>query len=253
MPHQRATDRRVLQLAEAQHGVVARRQLLALGLTHDTIVHRRLSGRLVALHRGVFALGHRALRPEGRWMAAVLACGSTAVLSHRSAAALWDLRVAASTIDVTVPSSAGRKRRGAFAVHRVPGLTASQVTTLRGVPVTAAHRTLLDLAGCVDAAALRRAVERADQLELFDLRRLRPLLDAHPRRPGVPALEALLQDYSRHGMTYTRSRLQAPVLGALMVHDPTKGPRIAGSTPRRRSITLRRHMQVLRVAIASAP
>jgi very-short-patch-repair endonuclease len=219
MPHERAIDRQVLRLAEAQHGVVARRQLLALGVSADTIVHRRRAGRLVALHRGVYALGHRALRPEGRWMAAALAVGPTAVLSHRSAAALWGLRDGApARVEVAVPSSAGRRARDGILVRRIPDLTPWQVTRTAGVPVTSVARTLLDLAAVVDAAILRRAVERAEHLELFDLVQVRRLLDAHPRRPGARALRSLLEDYREHGMTFTRSDLEARFLELCRAH-----------------------------------
>ena len=219
MPHRRAIDLAVLHLAEAQHGVVARRQLLALGLSVDTIVHRHRTGRLIALHRGVYALGHRALRPEGRWLAAVLACGPTAVLSHRSAAALWGLRGGAPPlVEVAVPSGAGRRARDGIALRRMPALAPWQVTATAGVPVTTVARTLVDLAGCVEPALLRRAVERAEQLELFDLRALRRVLDAHPRRPGVRALSTLLEDYREHGMTVTRSDLEARFLELCRAH-----------------------------------
>src|SRR4030088_860250 len=88
-------DAEVAALAERQHGVVARAQLDALGVGRGAVEHRLEEGRLHGLHRGVYAVGHRVIPREGHWMAAVLAMGSEAVLSHRSAAALWGMRATA--------------------------------------------------------------------------------------------------------------------------------------------------------------
>src|SRR3954471_3094282 len=79
----------IAALAARQHGVVSRAQLAALGLGAGAIKHRLALGRLHPLYRGVYAVGHRSLRPEAWWLAAVLAAGPDAGLSHRSAAALW--------------------------------------------------------------------------------------------------------------------------------------------------------------------
>jgi hypothetical protein len=88
----RPRDRAIAVLASRQHGVVARRQLEQLGLERGAIQHRLADGRLHRIHVGGYAVGHGAISPYGRWMAAVLACGPRAVLSHASAAALWGLR-----------------------------------------------------------------------------------------------------------------------------------------------------------------
>src|SRR5262245_29215002 len=102
----------IADLAALQHGVVARWQLAAAGLGRGAIEHRIAAGRLHRIHQGVYAVGHARLTERGRWTAAVLACGPTALLSHRSAVALWDLLPARSAnVDVTVPSRAGRRRR----------------------------------------------------------------------------------------------------------------------------------------------
>src|SRR5215210_1677909 len=99
----RGVDRAIAALAERQHGVVAREQLVDLGLGRGAIGHRLACGRLHPVHRGVYAAGHRVLSQEGRWMAAVLAAGAGAVLSHRSAAALWRIRLSARRrVEVTV-------------------------------------------------------------------------------------------------------------------------------------------------------
>jgi hypothetical protein len=150
----------VVRLAEAQHGVVARRQLYALGLGRGAVESWIERGRLHRLHRGVYALGHTCLTADGRWAAAVAACGPGAALSHRSAAALWDLLpTGAATIDVTVPVAGGRRRRRGLRIHRCP---AAATTTRRGIRVTTPAQTLRDLAPIVGARALARAVEQVE-------------------------------------------------------------------------------------------
>src|SRR3954469_24186100 len=148
----RPADALIAALADRQHGVVARRQLVALGLSARAIEHRLERGRLHLLHRGVYAVGHRVLSQRGWWMAAVLAAGPGAVLSHRSAAALWGIRpTARARIEVTTP-----KR-----LHSRPGLHAhcavlppDEMTTYQGIPVTTAPRTLLDLAAVIPSNEL---------------------------------------------------------------------------------------------------
>ena len=102
-------DGGIAALALRQHGVVSRRQLRALGLDDNAVSYRVRAGRLHRLHRGVYAVGHTVVGARGRWMAAVLACGPDAALSHASAAALWELRPSEATwIDVTVPRVGAR-------------------------------------------------------------------------------------------------------------------------------------------------
>jgi hypothetical protein len=102
------TDEALAALAGRQYGVVARRQLRELGLSDGAIAHRLAAGRLHRVHHGVYAVGHTMLVRRGRLMAAVLACGDGAVLSHAAAGALWELRASEATIvDVTVPGSGG--------------------------------------------------------------------------------------------------------------------------------------------------
>jgi hypothetical protein len=200
-------------LAARQHGLVARRQLLGLGLGEDAIDHRLSNGRLRRLHRGVYALGHAQLRREGRTLAVVLSVGDDAVLSHRSAAGLWGLRPWGGTfVEVSILGAKGVRRRPGRIVHRSADLPHDERTVERGVPVTTVPRTLLDLAAVVPAHHLRRAVERAELAELFDLVAVRRVLDAHPGRPGSRALTALLADFAQHGETPTRSDLEAILL-----------------------------------------
>jgi hypothetical protein len=107
------------ELTARQHGVVARRQLLRLGLGEDAIDHRLSNGRLLRLERGVYAVGHAELRREGRLIAAVLAAGDDAVLSHRSAAALWGLRPWGGTFtEMTALGRGGITKRPGRILHR---------------------------------------------------------------------------------------------------------------------------------------
>ena len=148
------------ELAGRQHGVVARRQLEALGLKPTAIARRVSAGRLHRVHVGVYAVGHSVLGPDGRRMAAVLACGPGAALSHASAGALWGLRESWAVLtDVTVPRAGGHKRPR-LRIHRALDLRADEVTTHRAVPVTTPARTILDLAAILHPAHLENVLDR---------------------------------------------------------------------------------------------
>ena len=137
-------DVAVAELAESQFGVVSLAQLRGLGLGDRGVRHRVRAGRLRRLHRGVYAVGHGMLRPEGRRLAAVLACGEGAVLSHVSAAAHWDLlESAAARVDVTAPVT--RAGMPGIRLHRSRSLDARDTTKHEGIPITKVPRTLLDL------------------------------------------------------------------------------------------------------------
>lgn len=124
-------------------------------------------GRLHRLHRGVYAVGHRGLSLEGRWTAAVLACGAGAVLSHGAAAVHWGLlRPLSGPIDVSVATNAGRAERTGIRLHRRPALHAADVTRHRGIPVTTPARTVADLPGALPSRLARRARRQAEVLGL---------------------------------------------------------------------------------------
>jgi len=153
----------VAAMAARQHGVVSVGQLHNAGIEKSGISRRVRSGRLHRLHRGVYAVGHRADSHQRRWMAAVLACGEGAVLSHGSAAALWGfLRPIAGPIHVSVPTANGRVARAGIHLHRRPSLTSTQFTYRRGIPVTTAASTIDDLRGAVPPRWFRRAVRQAE-------------------------------------------------------------------------------------------
>jgi very-short-patch-repair endonuclease len=169
--------------------VVGRGQLLELGLSRDAIAGRVRRGQLHQLHPGVYAVGHRAIGREGRWLAAVLFCGPGAVLSHRTAAALWGLTTSGEAIEVTVPrrSSSSRSIRRHYSL-----LPADEVTVHDGIPVTTVPRTLLDRAATSSPGALERELRESEYLRLHDPLSLPHLLERYPARRGsVAARECL--------------------------------------------------------------
>ena len=188
------TLRAVLALAGDQHDLVTREQLVALGLTGNSIRHRIRKGRLHVVYAGVYAVGRPQLTRHGRWMAAVLACGEGAVLSHRSAAALWNLGGTGRDIEVTVP--AGRRPRvPGLKVHR-RDLRSAEVSEHDGIPVTSPLLTLIDYASVEAPRALERAISALDRDDLMDPEVLREALDVCPRRPGVGVLKRMLDRYT---------------------------------------------------------
>jgi very-short-patch-repair endonuclease len=160
-------DRAIAELAGRQWGVVSLGQLQALGLGTRAVQQRAAAGRLVRVHRGVYAVGHGVLGSEGRYLAAVLACGPGAVLSHRSAAAHWGLLGTDQTrVDVTAPIS--RAGRPGIRLHRARSLDARDTTTHEAIPITTVPRTLLDLAATTRAEQLERAFAQALTLRIYD-------------------------------------------------------------------------------------
>jgi putative AbiEi antitoxin of type IV toxin-antitoxin system/uncharacterized protein DUF559/transcriptional regulator with AbiEi antitoxin domain of type IV toxin-antitoxin system len=199
-------DSRVALIAARRHGVVTRGQLNELGLDDHAIGRRVRAGRLHRVYQGVYAVGHPRLTSQGRFRAAVVARGDQAVLSYRSAAVLWKLLPERGPrIDVTVPGTGGRRRRGAVIVHRSP-LPAADATVHEGIPVTTPARTVVDLADVLAQRALERLMDEAAYLRL-DLDGVRPV----PGRRGAGLLRRVL---ARHeaGSTWTRSDLEEAML-----------------------------------------
>ncbi|HEU5141833.1 MAG TPA: DUF559 domain-containing protein [Solirubrobacterales bacterium] len=192
------------QLANRQHGVVTRTQLLGIGMSRNAIEHRIASGRLHKLWRGVYAVGRAKLDQRGEWIAAVLSCGPDALLSHRSAAGLWGVLRPFQHLEVVVPRG---KRRGppGITVHQRNGLSLAHRKVVDGIPVTDIVTTLVDLATCVSDALLLRALNQADRLELIDASALRTALEQGPSRPGFGRLKSLLD---RQGSTLVDTLLE---------------------------------------------
>jgi hypothetical protein len=161
-------DVRVAAIAARQHGVVSVGQLREAGLDKHRVRHRVRIGRLHAVHRGVYAVGHPHLSAEGRWIAAVLAYGTGTVLSHRTAATAWRLLPdrPSALIDVSVPSAAGKKVRRGIRLHRRPSLGPKTVTRHRRLPITTLALTIVDLGKVAPPADVRQARRQAAVLGL---------------------------------------------------------------------------------------
>jgi very-short-patch-repair endonuclease len=159
-------DRQIAAAAARQSGVLLRAQLVDLGLGPDAIDSRLRRGKLHVIHRGVYAVGHATLSDRGRHVAALLAAGPNAVLSHRTAGALWRFTTAGPTVDVTVPGEARRSRPG-LTIHRTASLNARDVRLHQGLRLTSPQRTLRDLAKLLDPADIERATAEAQVLRLI--------------------------------------------------------------------------------------
>jgi hypothetical protein len=200
-------DGRVAWVAARQHGTVGHDQLLAVGLSPGGVRRRVAAGWLHRKHRGVFAVGHPQLTDRGRFAAAVLAGGAGAVLSHRSAAALWGLMAESEMLDITVP---GRRRapQPGIALH-TGRLFPDAVTRVDGIPTTSLARTLLDLAEVVTVPELVACIDKTGN-------RLRPglmssMMNAHRGRRGLKPLRLALL-ITRPQDVLTRSELERRAL-----------------------------------------
>jgi hypothetical protein len=169
--------------------------------------------------QGVYAVGRPGLTREGRWAAAVLACGEGAALSHHSAAALWGIGRAGIRIDVSIRRKSDLRRPG-VRVRIRPSLPARDLTTHLGIPVTTPIQTLIDLATELTTNRLERAVNEADKYDLVDPETLRTALDAHAGQPGIRPLRDLLD---RHTFLLSDSDLELlfrPIAAAAGLPQP---------------------------------
>jgi hypothetical protein len=189
-------DEAIAALGAGQHCVFSLDQLRGLGIPAASVRRRKARSRLHRIHHGVYSLVPRELLTRrGHWMAAVLACGPEAVLSHRTAAALHGLRdTARANIEVTVPGRSGRDRPG-IDIHHARNLTPADVTVVDTIPCTTVARTLLDLAEVVTPRQLERAFDQSEILELFDLHAIKDQLVRNPTRPGATAVQRVLEEH----------------------------------------------------------
>ena len=169
----RSWDLEIAWIANRQHGLISLEQLEGLGMDRGTVAARGRSGRLHRIHRGVYSVGHVSPTPEATFLAAVLACGPGAVLSHRSAAALWGFwKPDDAAIHVMAPNRRGRSPVG-IVPHRDGCLPSSDRTEFHRVPCTTVSRTLLDLAAVLPAWDLRRALGEAEAMRIVNHGQLR--------------------------------------------------------------------------------
>jgi very-short-patch-repair endonuclease len=203
-------------LAEGQFGVVSRRQLLGLGFSRREIETRIHGRRLNPLHPGVYAVGHRLIPSEGRWIAAVLATGPGAVLSHWSAAALWMIRPSSrSVIDVT---SAQKGRSWKWIRRHHKGLPEDETTVEEGLPVTTVPRTILDLAAFENADVVENLLREAEYRHLWDAMSLPDLVERYPGRRGVRRVRLALDRLKEEPKGRKRSKLEERFASFLRRH-----------------------------------
>lgn len=197
--------RQAWDLARNQHGVVSSEQLREVGYTRQAIFHRIRTGRLHPLHRGVYVVGRPHVTDHGRWMAAVIACGASAVLSHSSAAALWRFGPEQrGLVELSLPSSSRRSRPG-LEIHQRASLRSRDTTTEFGIPVTTPVQTLIDLTPRLDRLGIERMINEADKYNLTNPPRLRRELDQRIGEPGVALLRRILD---RRTFRLTREELE---------------------------------------------
>lgn len=185
----------IARIAASQHGIVARCQLTAAGMRESTIGDWIEAGHLHGIHRGVYAVGHRLIAKEGEWLAAVLACGEGAVLSHGCAGQLQAMvaRQERIALHVSLPTR-GRRKLPGIVVHRPRSLDPRDKTTRFRIPTTTATRTVWDLASTLPPLQTRRAFEQAEKLNVLNRARLIQLSELSPSRRGSALIRELLAD-----------------------------------------------------------
>jgi hypothetical protein len=197
--------RRLADLAARQHGVVSIRQLRVLGFSDGAVAAAVRAGRLHRLHQGAYAVGHTDLSPRGRCLAAVLGCGADALLSHWSAAWVWDL-VPSGPVPIHVTTPIPRRPRPGLLIHRSRTLVDEDRELRDGIPVTAVPRTVLDLAPRVRRGRVDRLLQRTEELRLFELADFRSVIDRNRGHRGYGRLRRALALYQPP--PFTRSGLE---------------------------------------------
>jgi len=210
-------DPAVAALAARQEGMISTEQLLGVGLRRGAIAWRVRRGRLHPRYRGVYSVGHAKLTAKAHLWAAILACGGpeAAVLSHRSAAALWELIPMPTKVDVTTLRRSDPT--DAIRVHRTRTLEPQEVTSRDGLPLTTPTRTLIDLADQLPPHRLERALHRAEILRVLDAAVLRRRLAELPGRRSRELLRALATLDA--GPQPTRSELEERLLALIADHN----------------------------------
>src|SRR5215211_1157839 len=204
-------DTRVARLAAEQWSVLSAKELRGCGLSREMIATRVRRGYLHRLHRGVYTVAPGNVSVEGRFLAAVKACGGGAVLSHFSAAALWEMvEWDERKPEVTLCDTTPRTHPGIVA-HRTVALDPRDQRRCRGIPVTAPARTAIDLASHLSLLAARRAIRQALSNRLLAVRDLVEIVERQSGRPGAGALRRIIAD----APVPTRSVLEDVVLDVI--------------------------------------
>jgi very-short-patch-repair endonuclease/predicted transcriptional regulator of viral defense system len=202
----REKESQIARVAKRQYGVISRTQLLSLGFEAGAIGRRIRAGRLHQLHPGVYSVGHRVVPRQGHWMAAVLASGPGAVLSHWSAAALWMIRPnSRSAIDVT---TAHRSRSWKGIKRHVSLVPEDERVVEEGIPVTSVPRTTFDLAATEDMDRVVAMLREAEYRELWDRLSLWDLLERYPGKRGSRKVRLALERIKEEPSGRKRSKLE---------------------------------------------
>lgn len=200
----------VRRLASLQHGLILREQLIAAGFTRGAIEYRVAIGYLAVVQRGVYLVGHEAPAPFVAEMAAALYFRGDAVLSHRTAAALWGLIPwPPPQVELTIVGRDSRSRHG-LRLSRVATIDRRDVRRRHRLPVTAPARTLIDLAASCPYADFERAMVEARVRRLVADRDLQAAIGRCPGRTGVARLRAQLRQESDR--VFTRSEAERRML-----------------------------------------
>lgn len=208
-------DEAISRIAARQRALITRAQLLELGIGRRAIDYAIARGRFHRIHRGIYSLvPFPALPPFAAELAAILACGAAALLSHHSAAGVWGIRpVLDGDVQVTVIGKETGRRRPGIRVHRTEALDPSDIRRHQQIPITSPARTLLDIAPEISGRSLEWALDQALVKRMVSHAAVRAVLAAYPRRPGAPVLAAFL-DPDRP-TTLTRSHAEEHVLALL--------------------------------------
>ncbi|HUR86450.1 MAG TPA: type IV toxin-antitoxin system AbiEi family antitoxin domain-containing protein [Solirubrobacteraceae bacterium] len=215
-------DVRVAEVAREQHGIISAAQLAACGVSATMISRRVRDGRLHRVHRGVYAVGHAALTIRARFVAAVLACGDQAVLSHRAAAVYWGFERWEDREPEVMVTGAARRVEG-VRVRRSRTLDRRDIARRHGILISSPARTILDLATVLPPRALRRAARQAQAEQQVNVRQLIDVLTRNPGHQGARAVRALVAD----GPAPTRSELEdlaLDLLGDAGIERPEVNP-----------------------------
>jgi len=212
LPVRGGRDRRIAAIAAAQRGRVSRRQLLAAGVSASTIQRMVVRAMLHPLHGGVYAVGHLAPVELGAETAALLACPDGAVLSHRTAAALWKLRPPiGGDVHVTIGEKQGQ--RAGIHTHRTRRLDPQDIRTYELLPVTSPARTVLDLANLERVREVERALEEGIVRRILRVSDVEDVLSRASGLHGAPVLAGILE--RRRGPTVTRSEAEERFLALI--------------------------------------
>ncbi len=242
-------DAKLALLAVPQHSILTLLQLVEAGITASGVRKRTAAKRLHRIHRGVYSLTPpQLLTYKGRLMAAVLACGPGAVLSHRSAADLLGIR-AMSRARIDVTALAHRDLDGVD-IHRSRTLTAADVTVVDRIPCTTIARTQLDLADVVPLDQVERTLNQADVMQVLDYRSLADQLERNGTRRAAAVLRQAMRIYDP-GQAPTESRLEADFVALIRsagLPSPERQVRLVlddGEEPFRVDFVWRAHRVVL--------